>query len=302
MSDNLVEFIKERKQKLNAVIMAHYYQRPEIQDLADLVGDSLQLARDAAQAQADVIVFCGVSFMAESAKILNPEKLVVMPEPEAGCPMADMITADKLRKWKASHPEAKVVCYVNSSAEVKAESDICCTSSNAIQVVNSIPREYPILFVPDKNLGNFVALKTGRKIECWPGYCPTHQDVTAQEIQEMRARHPQAPVVVHPECRPEVIKLADEALSTGGILKYVEKSPAREFIIGTEAGLLHQLEKRFPDKVFHIAREEFLCPNMKLTTLENLAYVMDTLEHKVEVPEDIGIKAYHSLERMLNIS
>lgn len=302
MSDNLVEFIKKRKRELNAVIMAHFYQRPEIQDLADLVGDSLQLARDAAKAQASVIVFCGVSFMAESAKILNPERLVVMPEPEAGCPMADMITADKLRKWKASRPEAKVVCYVNSSAEVKAESDICCTSSNAIQVVNSIPPEYPILFVPDQNLGNFVALKTGREIECWPGYCPTHHNVTASEILEQKARHPQAPVVVHPECRPEVIKLADEALSTGGILKYVEKSPAREFIIGTEAGLLHQLKKRFPEKVFHIAREDFLCPNMKLTTLENLAWVMDTLEHKMEVPEEIRERACRSLERMLNIS
>ena len=172
MSDNLVEFIKERKKQLNAVIMAHFYQRPEIQDLADLVGDSLQLARDAANTQAEVIVFCGVSFMAESAKILNPDKLVVMPEPEAGCPMADMITADKLRKWKASHPEAKVVCYVNSSAEVKAESDICCTSSNAIQVVNSIPPEYRFYLFPDQNLGDFVALKTGRKIECWPGLLP----------------------------------------------------------------------------------------------------------------------------------
>ena len=302
MSNNLIEFIQKRKRELNAVIMAHFYQPPEIQDLADLVGDSLQLARDAANTQAGVIVFCGVSFMAESAKILNPEKLVVMPEPEAGCPMADMITADKLREWKASRPEAKVVCYVNSSAEVKAESDICCTSSNAVQVVNSIAPEYPILFVPDQNLGNFVAGKTGRAIECWPGYCPIHHNVTAQEIMEQKARHPQAPVVVHPECRPEVIKLANEALSTGGILKYAEKSPAQEFIIGTEAGLLHQLKKRFPEKVFHIAREDFLCPNMKLTTLENLARVMDTLEHKMEVPEEIRKRAYLALERMLNIS
>ncbi|MGI6514534.1 MAG: quinolinate synthase NadA [Syntrophomonadaceae bacterium] len=302
MSDNLVEFIKKRKEELNAVIMAHYYQRPEIQDLADMVGDSLQLARYAANTDASVIVFCGVSFMAESAKILSPEKLVIMPEPEAGCPMADMITGEKLREWRNAHPGAQVVCYVNSSADVKAESDICCTSSNAIQVVSSIPPDCQILFVPDQNLGRFLAKKTGREIECWPGYCPTHHNVTAEEIREKKALHPGAPVLVHPECRPEVIDLADEALSTGGILKYVEKSPAREFIIGTEIGLLHQLQTRFPDRVFHIAREEFVCPNMKLNTLANLAQVLDTLEYRIEVPEDIREKAYRSLERMLNIS
>jgi len=240
--------------------------------------------------------------MAESAKILSPDKLVIMPEPEAGCPMADMITGEKLREWKNTHPGTKVVCYVNSSAEVKAESDICCTSSNAIQVVNSIPPENQILFVPDQNLGNFLARKTGRNIECWPGYCPTHHNVTAEEVREQKARYPEAIVLVHPECRPEVIDLADEALSTGGILKYVEKSPAREFIIGTEIGLLHQLQTRFPDKVFHIARDEFICPNMKLNTLENLAYAMDTLEYRIEVPEDVREKAYRSLERMLSIS
>jgi len=240
--------------------------------------------------------------MAESAKILSPEKLVIMPEPEAGCPMADMITGEELREWKKAHPRAQVVCYVNSSAEVKAESDICCTSSNAIQVVNSIPSDCQILFVPDQNLGHFLARKTGRQIECWPGYCPTHHNVTAEEIREQKARHPEAIVLVHPECRPEVIDLADEALSTGGILKYVEKSPAREFIIGTEMGLLHQLQTRFPDKVFHIAHEEFICPNMKLNTLENLARVMDTLENRIEVPEDVRVRAYRSLERMLNIS
>jgi len=302
MPDNLVEFIKERKRKLNAIIMAHFYQRPEIQDLADFVGDSLQLARESAKTDAEVIVFCGVSFMAESAKIMNPDKLVVSPEPAAGCPMADMITASQLREWKSSRSEAKVVCYVNSSAEVKAESDICCTSSNAVAVVNSIPAEYPILFVPDQNLGSFVASKTGRNIENWPGFCPTHHHVKLEEILEMKSRYPQARVIVHPECRPEVIAAADEALSTGGMLKYVAQSPAREFIIGTEMGLLHQLKKRFPDKVFHIAREEFLCPNMKLTTLEKVAYVMDTLEPAVEVPEDIRVRAYRALERMLEIT
>ncbi len=302
MPDNLVKYINDRKKELNAVIMAHFYQLPEIQDLADFVGDSLQLAREAANTQASVIIFCGVSFMAESAKIMNPTKLVILPDPAAGCPMADMISAAQLREWKASRPEAKVVCYVNSSAEVKAESDICCTSSNVIKVINSIPPEHPILFVPDQNLGNFVALKTGRKIESWPGYCPTHHEVSAEEILAQKARYPEAPVVVHPECRLEVIELADETLSTGGILKYVKQSPAREFIIGTEVGLLHQLTKRFPEKVFHMAREEFLCPNMKLITLEKLAKVMETLEPAVEVPEDIRIKAYNSLERMLDIS
>ncbi|MGE5423514.1 MAG: quinolinate synthase NadA [Ignavibacteriales bacterium] len=303
MPDQITEYILKRKSELNAVIMAHFYQRPEIQEIADFVGDSLQLAQKAAETQAGAIFFCGVSFMAESAKILNPDKLVVLPEPEAGCPMADMITGEQLRNWKAKHPGATVVTYVNSSAEVKAESDVCCTSSNAIAVVRSIPEDTPILFVPDQNLGAFVADKTGRKnITCWPGFCPTHHHFKPEDIQEIKTAHPDAVVIVHPECRPEIIALADEALSTGGMLKYVEKSSAEEFVIGTEEGLMYQLRKRFPAKTFYLAHEKLICPNMKLTTIEKLAYVMETMEPSVEVPEDIRLKAYKALERMLKIN
>ncbi|MGE5404109.1 MAG: quinolinate synthase NadA, partial [Candidatus Saccharibacteria bacterium] len=250
---------------------------------------------------AAVIVFCGVSFMGETAKIVNPDKLVLLPEPEAGCPMADMITADQLRKWKSSYPGSTVVCYVNSSAEVKAESDICCTSSNALKVVESIPSESQILFVPDQNLGDFVAKKTGRNMIMWKGFCPTHHHVKPDDLLEQKKRHPNAPVIVHPECRPEVIAVADEALSTGGIVKYVKDSNASEFIIGTEEGLLHHLRKSHPEKKFYLARDEFLCPNMKLTNLDKLVWAMETLEPAVEVLEDIRVKAYHAVERMLQI-
>jgi len=301
MQKNLVDLIRKRRQDLNAVIMAHFYQPPEIQDIADMVGDSLQLARDASKASADVIVICGVSFMAESAKIMNPDKLIVTPDPAAGCPMAEMITGAQLKEWKASRPGAQVVCYVNTSAEVKAESDICCTSSNAVDVVNSLPKDAPILFVPDKNLAHFVSAKTGRDIEAWPGYCPIHHQVTAEQVLAQKALYPDALVIVHPECPPEVVALADVAVSTGGMLKYVEQSPAQEFIIGTEAGLLHQMYKRFPDREFHIVRQDFLCPNMKLNSLEKLHRVLETLEPPIEVPEDIRVRAYQSLERMLAI-
>lgn len=301
MTDELRTYIKRRKEELNAIIMAHFYQIPEIQDIADFVGDSLELARRAAATEAEVIFFCGVNFMAESAKILSPQKLVILPEARAGCPMADMITAGKLRKFKDEHPEFEVVCYVNSSAEVKAESDICCTSSNAVEVVKSIPESRGILFVPDQNLASFVAQKTGREIKAWPGYCPVHHHISREDILVAKKEHPEAVVLVHPECRPEVVELADEALSTGGMLKYVEKSEAKEFIIGTEEGLLYQLKKRNPDKTFYLAHKEFLCPDMKLTTLEKLALAVEKMEPVVEVPEGVREKAYRALERMLSV-
>ncbi|MGE5398501.1 MAG: quinolinate synthase NadA [Chitinophagales bacterium] len=301
MTGDVVSYVNDRRKELNAVILSHFYQRPEIQEIADFVGDSLQLAREAAKTRASVIFFCGVSFMAESAKILNPDRLVILPEPEAGCPMADMITGEQLKEWKKSFPNSQVVCYVNSSAEVKAESDICCTSSNAIQVIESLPVESQILFVPDMNLGDFVARKTGRNIICWQGYCPTHHHLAPEDVKKIKESHPGVPVVVHPECRPEVVDLADAALSTGGILKFVAESQASEFIIGTEEGLLYQLEKRFPDKTFYLARDEFICPNMKLTNLDKLAEAMRSLEPVVEVEEGIRVKALKSLERMLNI-
>lgn len=296
-----IRYINRRKQELNAIILAHFYQRPEIQEMADYVGDSLQLAVQAAKTTADVIVFCGVRFMAESAKILNPKRTVLLPEPGAGCPMADMVTAKELRRKKQELPGVQVVCYVNSSAEVKAESDICCTSSNAVKVVNSLPPDVPVLFVPDKNLGHFVARQTGREMILWEGYCPVHHRVSLDELMEAKRQHPGAVVMVHPECQPEVVAASDYALSTGDILETVGRLPDREFIIGTEEGLLYQLRKRYPDRNFYLVRDEFLCPDMKLTTVEKVVRSLETLEPKIEVPEDVRGRAYQALERMINL-
>lgn len=301
MTQEILDYISRRKRELNALIMAHFYQPPEIQDVADFVGDSLELARQAAVADADVIVLCGVSFMGESAKILNPAKTVILPEPKAGCPMADMVTGEALRAKKAEFPEAVVVSYVNTSAEVKAESDICCTSSNAIAVVNSIPDDRPILFVPDRNLGSYIARQTGRDMILWQGCCPIHDLVSREQVEEQKRLHPGVPVVVHPECPPEVTMTADAVLSTAGILKYVGSQPESEFIIGTEEGLLHKLQKTYPDKTFYLARSDFRCQDMKAITLPVLAGAMAKLEYRVEVPEDIRQRAYQALQRMLAI-
>jgi len=281
MTLELRDFITRRKRELNALILAHFYQLPEIQDIADFVGDSLQLARQAAETEADVIVFCGVSFMAESAKILSPNKIVLLPEIKAGCAMANMVTAEDLRSLKAEHPGAVVVCYVNSTAAVKAESDICCTSANAVNVVQS---------------------QTGRQMILWEGCCPVHDELSGEEVTEQIRLHPGAKVVVHPECPPEVIALADAVRSTAGILNYVKTSSDKEFIIGTEEGFIYTLQKNCPDKVFHLARQQFRCEDMKLTTLEKLATSLEQLQHQIEVPEDIRQKAYLTLERMLKIN
>ena len=302
MTVDLQQFINRRKKELNALILAHFYQLPEIQDMADFVGDSLQLARQAAETDADIIVFCGVSFMAESAKILNPGKIVLLPEIKAGCAMADMISGEGLRTLKEKHPGAVVVCYVNSTAEVKAESDICCTSANAVNVVKSIPQDKKIIFAPDRNLGSYIQSQTGREMILWEGCCPVHDQLSGEEVRKQVRLHPGAPVVVHPECRPDVIELADAVRSTAGMLKYVKSSPEKEFIIGTEEGLLHTLQKNFPDKVFHLARQEFCCADMKLTSLEKLANSLDRLQYQIEVPEDIRQKAYLTLERMLKVN
>lgn len=282
--------------------MAHYYQLPEIQDLADFVGDSLQLARQAATTGAEFIIFCGVKFMAESAKILSPEKTVVLPEILAGCPMADMITAAQLREEKAKHPGAVVVCYVNSSAEVKAESDICCTSSNALNVVKSIPADRQIIFVPDRNLGSYIQSMTGRDLILWQGFCPVHDILSRIDVEQQLVLHPGVPVVVHPECPPEVIQIADAVCSTGGIMDYVQKSSEPEFIIGTEEGFLYTLQKNCPDKKFYLPRSSFTCPDMKYISAEKLAMALDKLEYQVEVPGDIRDKARVSLDRMLVIN
>ncbi|GAV26050.1 quinolinate synthetase [Carboxydothermus islandicus] len=295
--DEVVRLKKEKK----AIILAHLYQRPEVQEVADYVGDSLGLARTAAKTDAEVIVFAGVHFMAESAKILSPDKIVLLPEIEAGCPLADTITAESLRAKKAEHPGAIVVTYVNSSAEVKAESDIICTSANAVKVVESIPPEREIIFTPDRNLGDYVAKKTGRKLILWDGYCNTHQRLTPDDIRQAKAEHPNAKVVVHPECRPEVVALADGVFSTTGIINYVVSDPADEFIIGTEAGIMHQLAKKAPQKKCYLASKKLICPNMKLTTIEKVKLALETLEPQIEVDPEIAKKALQALERMLAI-
>lgn len=294
-----IEKINRLRKERNAVILAHNYQRGEIQDLADFVGDSLGLSRQAAETEAEIIVFCGVHFMAETAAIISPDKTVLLPDVNAGCPMADMIDAEALRRKKAEHPEATVVCYVNSSAEIKAESDLCCTSTNAIQVVESLKDAKEILFVPDEHLGRFAASQTKAEIIFWPGFCPTHYRVTAEDIIAAREKHPDAKCIVHPECRLEVIMLADEALSTGGIVKYVEESDAEEFVIGTELGLAYRLQKTHPHKRFYLATQKLICPNMKLTNLEKVANALENMEHKITVPEDIRIKAKVAIDKML---
>lgn len=302
MTVELRDFITRRKRELNALILAHFYQLPEIQDMADFVGDSLQLARQAAETEADVIVFCGVSFMAESAKILSPDKMVLLPEIKAGCAMANMVTAEDLRSLKAKHPGAVVVCYVNSTAAVKAESDICCTSANAVNVVKSIPEDKTVIFAPDRNLGAYIQSQTGRQMILWEGCCPVHDELSGEEVREQMRLYPGAKVVVHPECPPDVIGLADAVRSTAGILNYVKTSSEKEFIIGTEEGFIYTLQKNCSDKVFHLARQQFRCEDMKLTTLEKLATSLDRLQYQIEVPEDIRQKAYLTLERMLKIN
>ena len=292
--------ISELKSRLDAVILAHNYQWGEVQDIADFVGDSLELSRQATRVQAEVIVFCGVHFMAESASILNPDKTVLLPEPTAGCPMADMIDAVALREWKARYPDAAVVCYVNSSAEVKAESDICCTSANAVRVVEAVPHQR-VLFVPDQNLGHFVATRTGKEMILYPGYCPTHRHVKPSDVVQGRRAHPDAIVLVHPECDPEVVERADEALSTSQMVRYVKQSPAHSFLLGTEAGILHRMKLDNPDKAFYVLSRALLCPNMKKTHLSTVVRAMETRQTVIRVPEDIRLKAKRALDRMLEV-
>ena len=301
MTTKLLDKIQALKTQCNAVILAHNYQPDEIQDLADFAGDSLGLSIQASQTDAEVIVFCGVRFMAETAAILSPDKKVLMPEPKAGCPMADMITAGQLRDLKQQYPEALVVCYVNSSAEVKAESDYCCTSSNAVAVVNSLPADKQILFVPDQHLGRFVQERTGRDMVLWPGYCSTHVLIAENDVKEARRRYPNAVVLAHPECSEPVKELADELLSTGQMLKFAQASRATEFIVATEIGILHALEKVRPDAEFIPASIRGVCPNMKKTTLAKLVAALENMQYEITVPPEIADKARRSLERMVEI-
>jgi len=294
----LVNKILRLKEQRRAVILAHNYQRPEVQDIGDFVGDSLELSRKAAETDAAVIVFCGVHFMAETASILCPGKTVLLPDAESGCPMADMITADALLKKKREMPGVHVVCYVNSSAAVKAESEICCTSANAVRVVESVgPGE--ILFVPDQYLGHYVSTQTKRPMMLWPGFCPTHVKIKPEDIISNKQRYPGAVALVHPECRPEVAAVADQVLSTGGMLKFARQSDAKIFIIATEVGLLHRLEKENPGKTFIPANAKALCPNMKKITLEKVLWALEDMQPEIKVPEDIRIRAKIAVDRML---
>ena len=293
------EIMRLKKQK-NAVILVHNYQRPEVQDIADFTGDSLELSQQAAKTTADVIVFCGVHFMAETAYIINPKRTVLLPDIESGCPMADMITAEALIARKKELKGVTVVCYVNSSAAVKAESDICCTSANAVKVVQSLG-DKEILFIPDQYLGQWVAEKTGRQMHLWPGFCPTHMKILPEDILRLKKEHPGAVAMVHPECRPDAKAAADEVLSTGGMIRYVRESPAREFIIGTETGIIHRLQKENPKKHFIPVTDKAVCPNMKRITLEKVLWSLQDMKHKITVPEDIRIRALSAVERMLEI-
>ena len=297
----LVAEIARLRRERNAVILAHNYQRPEVQDIADFVGDSLELSIKATRLpHYDAIVFCSVDFMAETAKLLSPEKLVLLPDAHAGCPMADMVTPEALRALKAEHPGVPAVCYVNTSAAVKAECDITCTSANAINIVNSLGAD-EIIFVPDRNLGAWVQRHTAARLILWPGYCPTHNRLLPAHIAAQRAAHPGAEVMVHPECTAAVIDMADHVVSTGGMVRVAQESPAREFILVTEEGMLHRLRKDNPDKQFHRVADTAVCPNMKKTTLEKVRAALADLQTPIDVPTDIAARARLAIQRMLDV-
>jgi quinolinate synthase len=321
---SLQEQILKLKEQKRAIILAHNYQRNEVQDMADFVGDSLELSRTAATIDCDMIVFCGVHFMAESASILSPDKTVLLPEKEALCPMADMIRVDSprpvrksfpgfdnppayvyppeftLRDIKQRYPGVPVVAYVNTTAEVKAESDICCTSANVVKVIESLPGDR-VICIPDKNLSMWAQRNTKKKVIAWDGFCNVHERVTADDVKKARAEHPNALIMAHPECRPEVLELADYVTSTSGMLRFAKSSPAKEFIAGTEIGLLHRLRKDNPEKIFYPLRKDMICPNMKKTTLKSVLRAFQENTHLIKVPEHIRVPAKRALDRMLAI-
>jgi len=320
LCDKLLKLKKQR----NAIILAHNYQREEVQDIADYTGDSLELSRTAATIECDVIVFCGVNFMAESASILSPDKTVILPEVGACCPMADMITVSAarqlrtqfpgyrytggyrypadftLRDIKTLHPGVPVVAYVNTTADVKAESDICCTSANGVKIVESLDSD-KVICIPDRNLSAWIAKNTNKEVIAWDGFCHVHDRVTPEDVVEARKAHPDAVILAHPECRIEVCEMADQVTSTSGMLRFAKSSDAKEFVIGTETGLLYRLRKDNPDKIFHPLRKDMVCPNMKKTTLNSVFHAMESMTHKIKVPEEIRIPAKRSLDRMLEI-
>jgi len=295
------EEISALKKRRGALILAHNYTRPEIQDLADFVGDSLELARKAAECRAPVIVFCGVRFMAETAKILSPDSVVLHPDPRAGCPMAEMASREAVAEYRRQHPETLIVAYVNTTAETKTEVDICCTSGNAGTLVSQLPADREILFLPDANLGENLNNASGRKMALWPGCCPTHNRILPEHIAVAKEKHPDAVVLVHPECTPAVVALADKALSTGGMLKFVRGSDNREFIIGTERGIIHRMRKENHGKVFHPLEPAVICPNMKKITPEHVLFALRDLAPRVEIDEAVARRARAPIDRMLEV-
>ena len=299
----LIDKIKKIKKEKNAVILAHNYQLPEIHDIADFVGDSLGLSMSAAKTDAEIIVFCGVHFMAETAKILSPQKTVLLPDKNAGCPMADMINADDLKSLQATHPKAVTLCYVNTSAAVKAQCDYCCTSANALKMAQNILKENEeIIFIPDKYLAQYVSSQIGHKLITWEGYCPTHARILPEHIMQAKKLHPQAKVLAHPECKPQITELADVVASTEKMLTYVKKSADTEFIIGTEIGIIHRMKKENPGKSFYPASDNATCPNMKRITLEKVLWSLEDLTYEITVPQDVMDKARLSIERMLQVT
>ncbi len=300
-TEKLQKEIRMLLKEKDAILLAHNYQVPEVQDIADMRGDSLELSMRASKTDAKVIVFCGVHFMADTASILSPDKTVLLPVLGAGCPMADMIRAQDVQKIKEDNPDVVIVSYVNTTAEVKAETDICCTSANVIQVVNSIAPEKRIFMTPDKNLALYAKKRTGREIDSWDGYCPIHNNLTAETVIKRKEEHPDALFIAHPECRPEVLELADEIKSTSGMIRFVNQSSAQKFIIGTETGLIHPLSQANPEKEFIPADRGMICPNMKKTGLTDILEALETMEPVVEVPESIRKRAIKAVQRMLQI-
>jgi quinolinate synthase len=301
IKDNLERKIQELKKKRNAIILVHNYQLPEVQDVADFRGDSLELSRIAAKTDAKVIIFCGVHFMAETASILCPDKKVIMPDVSSGCPMANMITAADLKKLKEKYLQATVVGYVNTSAEVKAELDVCCTSTNAVAVVNALKDKKEIIFVPDKYLADYVSKQTGRRLISWNGFCPTHVKILPEDIKREKKFHPFAKVMVHPECLPSVVALADAVLSTSKMCQFARETEAKEIIVGTEVGLIYRLKLDNPTKEFYPASERAVCPNMKRTTQEKILWALEELKEEIRVPDEIRRRAKKAIDRMLEI-
>jgi quinolinate synthase len=299
---SIEEKIQELKHERGAVIIAHNYQPDEVQAMADFTGDSLELSRKGAELPEEVIVFCGVHFMAETAAILSPEKTILLPDQFAGCPMADMITADQLRAKKEEHPDAVVITYVNSSAAIKAESDLCCTSSNAMKIVSSVPADKDIIFVPDTHLGHYVQEQLGREMIIWDGFCPTHSRIRDVDILREKEDHPNAVVMAHPECPENIRAIADELLSTGQMCTVAKESEHKEFIVATEMGLLYRLRNENPGKKFYSVSDRAVCPNMKKIDLEKVLWSLEDMQYRITVPEDVAVKARRSIEAMLELS